>query len=146
MMTLQSNKQAMKYSLQGERVPIYETDENGNIIYYTDSDGNQIPMETGEYTTGYSRPIPFFANINNKLNEVVWQDYGIDNSTNYAQIVASKGELPLKAGSVIWKKSEVGYKDDDKTIVDETTADYTVKGIADEGMSEDLFLLQRNVK
>ena len=52
----------------------------------------------------------------------------------------------LKAGSVIWKKSEVGYKDDVKTIVDETTADYTVKGIADEGMSEDLFLLQRNVK
>lgn len=145
-MTLQSNKQAMKYSLQGERVPIYETDENGNIVYYTDSDGNKIPIETGEYTTGYSRPIPFLANINNKLNEVVWKDFGIDDSTNYAQIVANKGELQLKVGSVIWKKSEVGYKDDEKTIVDETTADYTVKGIADEGMSEDLFLLQRNVK
>lgn len=76
----------------------------------------------------------------------MWQDYGIDDSTNYAQIITSKGELPLKVGSVIWKKSKVGYKDDDKTIVDETTADYTVKGIADEGMSEDLFLLQRNVK
>ena len=136
----------MKYSLQGERVPIYKTDENGNIVYYTDSDGNKIPIETGEYTTGYSQPIPFLANINNKLNEVVWQDYGIDDSTNYAQIVTSKDELPLKVGSVIWKKSEVGYKDDDRTIVDETTADYTVKGIADEGMSEDLFLLQRNVK
>ena len=158
MLTLASNKQSMKYSLQGERVPIYETDENGNIVYdhYTDSDGNiiyyldengeKIPLATGENTTGYSHPVSFFGNINNKLNEVVWQDYGIDNSTNYAQIVASKGELPLKAGSVIWKKSEVGYKDDGKTIVDETTADYTVKGIADEGMSEDLFLLQRNVK
>ena len=32
MMTLASNKQSMKYSLQSERVPIYETDENGNII------------------------------------------------------------------------------------------------------------------
>lgn len=146
MMTLASNKQSMKYSLQGERVPIYETDEDGNIIYYTDSDGNKIPIETGEQTIGYSQPVLFFANINNKLNEVVWQDYGIDDSTNYAQIVASKGELLLKVGSVIWKKSEVGYKDDEKTVVDETTADYTVKGIADEGMSEDLFLLQRNVK
>ena len=146
MMTLQSNKQKMQYSLQDGRIPIYETDEDGNIIYYTDSEGNQIPIETGEYTTGYSQPIPFFANINNKLNEVVWKDFGIDDSTNYAQIIASKDELPLKVGSVIWKKSEVGYKDDDKTIVDETTADYTVKGIADEGMSEDLFLLQRNVK
>ena len=146
MMTLESNKQSMKYSLQCERVPIYETDENGNIIYYEDSDGNKIPYETGEYTTGYSRPVSFFANINNKLNEVVWKDFGIDDSTNYSQIIASKDELPLKVGSVIWKKSEVGYKDDDKTSVDETTADYTVKGIADEGMSEDLFLLQRNVK
>ena len=145
-MTLQANKQAMKYSLQDGQVPIYEMDEDGNIIYYTDSDGNQIPIETGEYTTGYSQPVSFFANINNKLNEVVWQDYGIDDSTNYAQIIASKGKFPLKAGSVIWKKSEVCYKDDDKTIIDETTADYTVKGIADEGMSEDLFLLQRNVK
>lgn len=146
MMTLAINKQSMKYSLQGEIVPIYETDENGNIIYYTDSDGNKIPMETGEYTTGYSQPVPFFANISNKLNEVVWQDYGVDNSTEYAQLIVSKDELPLKVGSVIWKKSEVGYKDDENTIVDETTADYTVKGIADEGMSEDLFLLQRNVK
>ena len=145
-MTLQANKQKMRYSLQGEKVPIYETDEDGNIIYYEDADGNRIPLETGEYETGYSKPVSFFANINNKLNEVVWQDYGIDNSTNYAQIVASKDELPLKVGSVIWKKSEVCYKDDDRTIVDETTADYTVKGIADEGMSEDLFLLQRNVK
>ena len=146
MMTLQANKQVMKYSLQDGQVPIYETDDDGNIIYYTDSEGNQIPIETGEYTTGYSQPVSFFANINNKLNEVVWQDYGIDNSTNYAQIVASKGELPLKAGSVIWKKSEVGYKDEAKTIVDDKTCDYIVKGVADEGMSEDLFLLQRNVK
>ena len=158
MMTLQSNKQAMKYSLQDGQVPIYETDDDGNIVYdhYTDSDGNiiyyldkngnKIPLATGEYTTGYSQPVPFFANINNKLNEVVWQDYGVDNSTNFAQIIASKGELPLKAGSVIWKKSEVGYKDEAKTIVDITTSDYTVKGVADEGMSEDLFLLQRNVK
>ena len=146
MLTLASNKQSMKYSLQGERVPIYETDGNGNIVYYTDSDGNKIPIETGEYTTGYSQPVSFFANINNKLNEVVWQDYGIDDSTNYAQLITSKNELPLKVGSVIWKKSEVGYKDDENTIVDETTADYTVKGIADEGVSEDLFLLRRNVK
>lgn len=146
MMTLDANKQKLHYSLQNGQVPIYATDENGNIIYYTDSDGNKIPLETGEYTIGYSKPEPFFANINNKLNEVLWKDYGIDDSTNYAQLIVSKGLLPLKAGSVIWKQSEIGYKDDEKAVVDETTADYTVKGIADEGMSEDLFLLQRNVK
>lgn len=145
-MTLASNKQKMFYSLQDGQIPIYEsyTDDDGNIIYILDNDGNKI--ETGEYQTGYTKPIPFNACINNKLNEVVWQDYGIDDSTNYAQILVSKGTLPLKAGSVIWKKSEIVYKDNDNTIPDESSADYTVKGVADEGLNFDLFLLKRNVK
>lgn len=145
-MTLASNKQKMFYSLQDDEIPIYEsyTDEEGNVIYITDDDGNKI--ETGETTIGYTKPVEFKANITNKLNEVVWQDYGIDDSTNYAQIIVSKSALPLKAGSVIWKKSEIVYKDDDNTIPDESSADYTVKGVADEGLNEDLFLLKRNVK
>lgn len=145
-MTLAQNKQKMYYSLQDGQIPIYEsyTDDDGNIIYILDKDENKI--ETGEYQTGYTKPIPFDACINNKLNEVVWQDYGIDDSTNYAQILVSKGTLPLKAGSVIWKKSEIAYKDNDNTIPDESSADYTVKGVADEGLNEDLFLLKRNVK
>lgn len=145
MRTLAKNKQKMYYALQSVKVPIYEYDEDGNIKYIT-IDGEQVPVETGEYELGYSEPVEFFANINNKLTEIVWQSYGIDDSTKYAQIVASKGELPLKAGSVIWKKSDVGYKDGEKTIVDANTADYVVKGVADEGLTEDLFLLQRNVK
>lgn len=145
-MTLASNKQKMFYSLQDGQIPIYEsyTDEEGNVIYITDDDGNKI--ETGETTIGYTKPVEFKANITNKLNEVVWQDYGIDDSTNYAQIIVSKGALPLKAGSVIWKKTQILYKDDENTIPDESSADYTVKGVADEGLNEDLFLLKRNVK
>ena len=145
-MTLASNKQRMFYSLQDDEIPIYEsyTDEEGNVIYITDDDGNKI--ETGETTIGYTKPVEFKANITNKLNEVVWQDYGIDDSTNYAQIIVSKAYLPLKSGSVIWKKSEIVYKDDDNTIPDESSADYTVKGVAGEGLNEDLFLLKRNVK
>lgn len=135
----------MKYSLQIGEVPIYETDDDGNILYYTDDDGNEIPLETGETRIMYSEPEEFFANINNKLDEVTWTEYGIDNSTNYSQIVAEKGVLPLKAGSVIWKKSEVQYKDEEETIIDETSADYIVKGVADEGLSVDLFLLQKKV-
>lgn len=146
MMVLEQNQQKMYYSLQDGQIPIYEsyTDDDGNIIYILDKDGNKI--ETGEHQTGYTKPIPFNACINNKLNEVVWQDYGIDDSTNYAQILVSKGTLPLKAGSVIWKKSEIAYKDNDNTIPDESSADYTIKGVADEGLNFDLFLLKRNVK
>lgn len=36
---LDINKQAMKYSLQGQTVTIYERDGEGNILYYTDNDG-----------------------------------------------------------------------------------------------------------
>lgn len=146
MRTLRRNKQSMKYAIQNAEIPIYQTDEDGNILYYEDSEGNKIPLETGETEIGFGEPVSFLANINNKLDEVAWREYGIDNSTNYAQIVASKNVLPLKAGSIIWKKSEVGYKDEAQTIIDDTTADYVVKGVADEGLSVGLFLLQKNLK
>lgn len=155
MRTLRRNKQEMKYSLQQDEIPVYETDEDGNIKYdsYTDSDGNKIfvldeegnmiPLETGETMIGYSEPVSFFANINNKLDEVTWREYGIDDTTKFAQLVVDKDELPLQVGSIIWKKSEVEYKNG---MVDDTSCDYTVKGVADEGLSVDLFLLQRNLK
>lgn len=143
MRTLRKNKQSMKYSLQIGEVPIYQTDEDGNIMYYVDSDGNKIPLETGETQIGYSEPVPFLANINNKLDEVTWREFGVDDTTKFAQLVVQKDSLPLQVGSIIWKKSEVEYKDG---MIDETSCDYTVKGVADEGLSVDLFLLQRNLK
>ena len=126
MMTLQLNKQAMKYSLQGEKIPIYETDENGNIIYYEDSDGNKIPIETGEYTTGYSQPVSFFGNIAMSGGEVDSVEFGIDVSGYDATLVVDKGTIPIDETSLIWYTSEVEYKDEEKTIVDENTADYKV--------------------
>lgn len=137
MITLQRNKQSMKYALQGVEIPIYE--------YYTDDDGNQIPIETGETKQGYYSPVSFSASINNKLDEVLIKEFGIDDTTKFAQLVTAKNVLPLTVGSLIWKKSEVGYEDTEHTIVDATTADYTVMGVADEGLNFDLFLLQRNV-
>ena len=61
-----------------------------------------------------------------------------------AQIVTDKGYLPIKEGDLIWKRSEVKYDSDG--FPDPKSADYTVKGVADEGLTVDLFLLQRNVK
>lgn len=125
-MTLQSNKQKMYYSLQNGQVPIYETDEDGNIIYYTDSDGNKIPMETGEYTTGYSEPVSFFGNIAMSGGEAESVEFGIDVSGYDATLVVDKGIIPIDETSLIWHTSEVGYKDSEKTIVDGNTADYKV--------------------
>ena len=122
-MTLQSNKQAMKYSLQGEKVPIYETDENGNVIY---DEVTGKPIETGEYTTGYSHPVSFFGNIAMSGGEVDSVEFGIDVSGYDATLVVDKGAIPIDETSLIWHTSKVGYKDAEKTIVDGSTADYKV--------------------
>lgn len=144
MVTLQRNKQKMKYSLQGTGEPIYQMDENGNIKTFTDSEGNKIAMKTGEYDNNFHEPVDFKACINNKLSEDVWREYGIDDSTNYSQIVTAKGYLPVKTGDVIWRTSDVVL--DENGNVDSESSDYIVKGVADEGLNYDVFLLQKNVK
>lgn len=140
---LNINKQRMQYSLQGQRVTVYERDDDGNIRYYVDSDGNKFPMVVEE-KNGFSEPVSFMANISNKLSEVLVKEFGVDDSSSYCQIVTDKGYLPIKSGDYIWKKSTVGRDSDG--LIDVNTADYIVKGVADEGLTVDLFLLQKNVK
>lgn len=139
---LEANKQKMKYSKQNEKVTIYDRDENGNIKYI-EVDSEKIPVVLRE-AIGFSDPVPFSANISNKLSEVLVKEFGIDDSSSYCQIVTDKGYLPIKAGDIVWKKSDVGQDSDG--LVDDKTADYVVKGVADEGLTVDLFLLQKTVK
>ena len=139
---LEANKQKMKYSKQGEKVTIYDRDENGNIKYI-EVDSEKIPVVLRE-AIGFSDPVSFSANISNKLSEVLVKEFGIDDSSSYCQIVTDKGYLPIKAGDIVWKKSDVGQDSDG--LVDDKTADYVVKGVADEGLTVDLFLLQKTVK
>jgi hypothetical protein len=158
-MSLDINKQKMTYALPTGQQPKYELDSDGNIAYegymgedglfvpYLDDDGNKIPKLTGDTIDTYLAPVNFYSSINNKLNEVLAKEFGIDDSTNYAQLVTDKEEFPLKVGALIWKKSEVVYAViNGEPMVDATTADYTVKGVADEGLTVDLYLLQKNVK
>lgn len=140
---LDINKQRMKYSRHGQRVTIYERDDDREIKYYVDGDGNKIPLIADE-KIGYSEPKEFYANISNKLSEVLVKEFGIDDSSTYVQIVTDKGYLPLKAGDLVWKKSEVKFDADN--LPEPTSADYTVKGVADEGLTVDLYLLQKTVK
>lgn len=152
---LDANKQQMKYSLKGQKITIYKKDEDGNIQYegYTDSDGNFIPYldVNGEKipiilkeVVGYSEPKIFKANISNKLSEVLIREFGVDDSSSYCQIVTDKGYLPLDVGDLVWKKSNVEIDKDG--LVDKNSADYIVKGVADEGLTVDLFLLQKIVR
>lgn len=141
MRTLNRNKQKQYYSNPGKLVPIYETDEEGNIKYI-EVDGELVPVETGEYEPGFSMPVEFKANIAGKLDNVVIRASGADASDNHAQIVADKGTLPFKIGTRIWLRSKVEYKDEAKTIPDGDSADYVVRGLMLEDLNQDMFYLE----
>lgn len=128
-MCLASNQQKMFYALQNGQVPIYETDENGDILYYEDGEGNRYPIETGETEVGYDSVVEFFGNIAMSGGEAKSEEYGIDVSQYDAILIVSKGQLPIDETSLIWLESEVGYKDTDKTIVDGDTADFRVLAV-----------------
>ena len=128
MRTLNKNKQKMKYSIKGERQPIYETDSDGNIIYYEDEDGNRIPIETGSYTSGWSNPEDFSGNIAMSGGEAEAREFGLSVADYDAVLVLDKNEVPLEEGSLIWHEKEVKFKADGE--VDTTSADYSIKKVA----------------
>lgn len=126
MRTLLKNKQSMKYALQIGEVPIYQTDEDENIIYYEDSDGNRIPLETGETEIGYSEPVSFLSSLAMSGGEAEAQEFGLSISDYNATLLCQKGAYPIVEGSLIWTKSEVGYKDTNNEIIDPISSDYEV--------------------
>ena len=136
--------QPMKYSLQDGRVPIYEYDENGDIVYI-EVDGEKIPVETGEYETGYSAPVDFMGNISMSGGEAEAKEFGMDIGDFDAVIVLEKDAVPLTETSIIWHTSPVKYKDEQNTIVDSKSADYAVKRVSP-SLNFTKVLLQRIVK
>lgn len=144
MRLLRKNMQPMKYSLQDGRVPIYERDENGDIVYI-EVDGEKIPVETGEYETGYSAPVDFMGNISMSGGEAEAKEFGMDIGDFDAVIVLEKDAVPLTETSIIWHTSPVKYKDEQNTIVDSKSADYAVKRVSP-SLNFTKVLLQRIVK
>lgn len=144
MRLLRKNMQPMKYSLQDGRVPIYERDENGDIVYI-EVDGQKIPVETGEYDTGYSAPVDFMGNISMSGGEAEAKEFGMDIGDFDAVIVLEKDAVPITETSIIWHTSPVKYKDEQNTIVDSKSADYAVKRVSP-SLNFTKVLLQRIVK
>ena len=134
----------MQYSLQDGRVPIYERDENGDIVYI-EVDGEKIPVETGEYETGYSAPVDFMGNISMSGGEAEAKEFGMDIGDFDAVIVLEKDAIPITETSIIWHTSPVKYKDEQNTIVDSKSADYAVKRVSP-SLNFTKVLLQRIVK
>ena len=144
MRLLRKNKQKMKYSLQIGEVPIYERDEEGNIIYI-EIDGQKVPVETGETEIGYSNPVEFMGNIAMSGGEAEAKSFGVDISEYDAVLLMEKGRIPIDETSLIWHMSEVKYADEQNTIVDKKSADYTVKRVQP-SLNFTRYLLKRVVK
>lgn len=126
MRMLVRNKQKMFYSQKGDKVPIYEKDDAGNIIY-TEEDGELVPVETGDYEIRYTEPVEFYGNISlSSGGDALTVEYGIDVSNYDAILVMRKGDIELSETSLIWYESEPSYKDG---FVDPKSADYNVLAV-----------------
>ena len=147
MRTLNKNKQQMYYSLPLGEQPIYELDENGQkTVVHVDEEGNIYYKETGESEMVYSTPVPFQNGISGKLSEILVKEFGIDDTSMYAEMDMEANKFPIAPESIIWLKSEPKYKDIDRTIPDKKSCDYVVVGVLDEGLNVWNYLLRRNLK
>ncbi len=144
MRLLEKNKQDLKYALQVGEVPIYERDEEGNIIYI-EVDGQKVPVETGETEVGYAKPVDFRGNIAMSGGEAEAKSFGVDISEYDAILLMEKDRIPIDETSLIWHMSEVKYADEQNTIVDKKSADYTVKRVQP-SLNFTRYLLKRIVK
>ena len=123
MRSLKKNKQKLWYSTYADQIILYKRDENGEIEYIDDGEGNQIPIEIGT-KAGYDSPVSFYANISMSGGEVNPAEYGFDIGSYEAVIVTTDKSLPIDELSLIWHTTEPAIGIDG--TVDETTADYSV--------------------
>lgn len=144
MRLLEKNKQDLKYALQVGEVPIYERDESGNIVYI-EVDGQKVPVETGETEVGYSNPIDFKGNIAMSGGEAEAKSFGVDISEYDAILIMEKDRIPINETSLIWHTSEVQYTDEQNTVVDRKSADYSIKRVQP-SINFTRYLLKRIVK
>lgn len=139
MRTNRKNKQKLLYSLQGDNVPIYETDDEGNIVY-EEIDGEQVPVETGESFTGYQAPVIFYGNLSFYTGWNYPGVWGVTLNNADAILLMDKNELPIDETSRIWFQSKPQTKtvqvyDDEKgemieiTVTDADSADFSVSRI-----------------
>ena len=120
MRSLKKNKQKLYYATYSDEIPVYETDEDGNIKY-TEVDGELVPIQIG-IMAGYNKPVIFYANIAMSGGEAEAKEYGYDIGA-----VSSDKSLPITETSRIWHEREPQYHADGS--VDGDSADYSVLAV-----------------
>ena len=142
MRSLKKNQQKLWYSTYADQITIYERDENGNIKYFDDGEGNLIPIEKAT-RAGYNNPVSFYANISMSGGEANQAEYGYDLGSYEAVLVTTDKTLPLDELSLIWHTTEPVVGSDG--IVDESTADYSVIAVK-QSLNSVKYLLKKVAK
>lgn len=135
MRTLKKNNQKMYYALQDKVVPIYEV--------FTDAEGNEYKIETGEFDFAYSEAVQFFGNIAMSGGEAEAHEFGLNLADYEAILVVAKNTLPITETSLIWLNSVP--KTDAEWNTDEYSADYRIVKISP-SLNYDKYVLKRIVK
>lgn len=143
MRTLNKNKQKMYYANQDKIVPIYETDEYGNIVYFEDSEGNKYPLDTGETQLVYGEPKEFKGNISMSGGEAEAVEFGLNLADYEAVLLLPKNTLPLTETSLIWHTTEPTKDIEGNT--DEYSADYRIVKMSP-SLNFDKYVLKKVVK
>lgn len=124
MRNCKKNETKLWYSNYGKGNPIL--DENGD--------------ETGDYDSGYSSPVCFFATLSASKGSAYADVFGTN--LDYTRSFSTVKKLPITEESLIWKSEPVMNADG---TVDKESADYTVAGIAD-GLTELVVALKARKK
>ena len=140
MRQLNQNKQTLIYANYIGSIPVYDYDEEGNIIT-TDVDGESVPVIVS-HIDGYSEPTEFKANISFNSGETDLSEYGLNTSDYNAIISADKGKLPFDERTLIWHKAKPQY--DGKNVKPES-AEYKVVAIKT-SLNEERFILKKRVE
>ena len=138
MRQLNQNKQVLYYANLDSEIPIYEYDEDGNILT-TEVDGETVEVKS--FKEGYTKPIKFKANISFNSGDTNLAEYGLDTSDYNAIISANKGKLPFDERTLIWHNSVPRYSEG---MVMPESADYRVVAIKT-SLNEERFILKKRV-
>lgn len=145
------NRQKMWFSIPNGTEKVYETDNDGNIVYlhyessdgeivyYLDEDGNKIPNEVGEVAS-FSTPTFFYGQVSSQLENAIMRAWGSDNSNNYAVLTLAKrvkdaegNYISFPNGTQIWRCKDIPSGQ----------PDYIVSGVMTEELGEDSYYLTK---
>ena len=141
MRSLKKNQQKLWYSTCAGQIIIYDKDENGNIKYFDDGDGNLIPIEIGK-KAGYNNPVSFCANISAGKGTSQEAVFGV--SLDYTKTISTTDmSLPLDEKSLVWFETEPTFNADG--TVNEASADYSVAAIA-RSLNNVVYALKKRAK